>query len=97
MKTFTYHGKKVILKAETYSSNNTLAVAMCDKNGEILDIITTNLTDGMANSSMAYLDTNNYPDIAKWMEKNNLALPMYYEGRSGFCSYPLYTILTSEF
>lgn len=70
---------------------------MCDKNGEILDIITTNLTDGIANSSMAYLDTNNYPDIAKWMEKNNIAVSMCYERRSGFCSYPLYTIFTSKF
>lgn len=97
MKTFTYHGKKINLRAEEYASNKTLAVAMCNKNGEILDVITTNLPDGMASNTMAYLDTNNYPDIAAWMEKNKLALPMCYSARSGFCTYPLYTILTSEF
>lgn len=79
-----------------YASNQALALAMCDINGEILDVISVNIPDGIANDSLTYLDTNNYPDIAEWMMENELAVPMYHEARSGFCLYPLYMILTSN-
>lgn len=97
MNTYTYHRKKVNLVTREYASNKALAIAMCNMKGEVLDVISVNIPDGMANDSMTYLDTNNYPDIGEWMEKNGLAIPMYYEARSGFCIYPLYTILTSKF
>lgn len=98
MKYFNYKGTKVRLQAEQYRSNGTLAVAMYTQDGDLYDIVTVNLGDDMMQSkSMAYLDTNNHTGIDKWMEKHNLAIPMYVTHRSGFCSYPLYTILTSKF
>jgi hypothetical protein len=41
---------------------------------------------------MSFLDTNNYPGIDKWIEKNGLGLPMGIQEPSGFCKYPLYTL-----
>ena len=97
MKYYTYNGTKVRLQKEEYRSNGTLAVAMYTKEGDLYDVITVNLCDGMQSDSMAYLDTNNHTGIDKWMEKHNFAIPMHFSRRSGFCSYPLYTILTSNF
>ena len=64
--------------------------------GKYLDTITVNLNDMMQCESMAYLDENNMPGIGKWIEKNGLGVPMYVTGRSGFCSYPLYTLFVPE-
>ncbi|MCR5463188.1 MAG: DUF4313 domain-containing protein [Bacteroidales bacterium] len=97
MKYYSYKGTKVRLQAEEYRSNGTLAVAMYTKDGNLYDVITVNLCDGLQSDSMAFLDTNNHSGIDKWMEKQNLAIPMYVTRRSGFCTYPLYTILTSNF
>lgn len=92
MKTYNYKGKKVCLTVSTYANNGTLAVLMTNINGEHLDTITVNLNDMMQSDSMAYLDENNIPGIGKWVEKNGLGLPMYVTKKSGFCSYPLYTL-----
>ena len=97
MKLYNYKGAKVYLKAEQYRNNGTLAVAMYTKEGDLYDVITVNLNDMLQSDSMAYLDENNQTGIGKWLEKNGLALPMSVSTRSGFCSYPLYTIFTSEF
>ena len=97
MKYYSYKGTKVRLQAEEYRSNGSIAVAMYTKDGNLYDIITVNLCDGLQSDSMAYLDTNNHTGIDKWLEKHNLAIPMYVTRRSGFCTYPLYTILTSNF
>lgn len=97
MKYFIYNGKKVSLKAEQYRNNGTLAVSMHTKDGDLFDIITVNLNDMLQSDSMAYLDTNNHSTIGKWLEKKGLALPMGFTARSGFCTYPLYTIFTSKF
>ena len=97
MKYYTYKGTKVRLQVEEYRSNGTLAVAMYTKDGNLYDVITVNLCDMLQSDSMAYLDTNNHSGIDKWMEKHNLAIPMYVTRKSGFCTYPLYTILTCNF
>ena len=97
MKYYNYKGTKVRLQAEEYRSNGSIAVAMYTKDGNLYDVITVNLCDGLQSDSMAYLDTNNHTGIDKWLEKHNLAIPMYVTRRSGFCAYPLYTIVTSNF
>ena len=97
MKLYNYKGKKVFLKEEQYSNGGTLAVAMYTKDGELYDIITTNLMHRMQSDSMAFVDENNHSGIGEWLEKNGIALPMGYSAQSGFCSYPLYTIFTSRF
>lgn len=90
-KKLTYHGRPVTVKAESYRNNETLAVMLVYRNNEF-DVITVNLNSSFQSDSMAFLDTNNYPDIEKWIRENNLGLPMNLTQRSGFCEYPLYTL-----
>lgn len=97
MKLYTYKGEKVFLKQEEYRNGGTLAVALYREDGELYDVITTNLMDPIQSESMAYLDENNHPGIGKWLEKRGLAVPMYVSTRSGFCTYPLFTFFTSLF
>ena len=96
-KIFNYNGQDVYLETDTYAKNGALAVCMCTPDGELYDVITTNLGHRLQSSSMAFLDVNNHPDICKWMENNGLAAPMYLSIKSGFVSYPLYTIFTKRF
>ena len=90
-KKLTYKGRTVKVKATTYRNNGTLAVMLTYDNGDSV-VITTNLNSLFQSGSMAFLDTNNYPDIEKWIRKNNLGQPSGVSERSGFCSYPLYTL-----
>lgn len=94
MKQFKYKGKPVSLRTDTYRSNGTLAVVMEHEDGET-DVITKNLNSPFQSLSMSFLDTNNYPGIDKWIEKNGLGLPMGIQVPSGFCNYPLYTLFIS--
>jgi hypothetical protein len=94
MKQYKYKGKPVSLRTDTYRNNETLAVVMEHEDGET-DVITKNLNSPFQSSSMAFLDTNNYPGIDKWIEKNGLGLGMEILELSGFCEYPLYTIFIS--
>lgn len=90
-KKLTFRRRPVEVKATTYRNNGTLALMLTHKNGDS-DVVTVNLNSPMQSDSMAFLDTNNYPDIEKWIQKHNLGLPMYVNERSGFCTYPLYTL-----
>jgi hypothetical protein len=94
MKQYKYKGKPVTLRTDTYRNNGTLAVVMEHEDGET-DVITTNLNSPFQSDSLAFLDTNNYPGIDKWIEKNGLGLGMGIQQQSGFCEYPLYTIFIS--
>ena len=91
MKQYKYKGKPVSLRTDTYRNNGTLAVVMEHENGET-DVITTNLNSPFQSDSMSFLDTNNYPGIDKWIEKNGLGLSMGILEASDFCKYPLYTL-----
>ena len=97
MKLYDYNGTQVYLKEEQYQNGGTLAVAMYKQDGELYDIITTNLMHGLQSDSMAFLDENNHYGIGEWLAKNGIAVPMHYSVQSGFCRYPLYTIFTSKF
>lgn len=90
-KNLKYKGRTVEVKAETYRNNETLALTLVYEDGD-RDVITVNLGNGYQSESMAFLDTNNFPDIEKWIQKYNLGLPMGVMQRSGFCTYPLYTL-----
>lgn len=91
-KKLTYHGRPVMVKAESYRNNNTLALTLNYEDGD-RDVVTVNLNSHFQSDSMAFLDSNNYPDIEEWIQKNNLGLSMNLTQRSGFCEYPLYTIV----
>lgn len=90
-KKLTYHDRPVMVKAESYRNNNTLALTLNYEDGD-RDVVTVNLNSHLQSESMAFLDSNNYPDIEKWIQKNNLGLSMNLTQRSGFCEYPLYTL-----
>lgn len=90
-KTYKYNGKTVSLRASEYQHGGTLAVIMETEDGET-DVITTNLRSPLQSDSMAFLDTNNYPKIESFIKKNGIGLPMGVTERSGFCTYPLYTL-----
>ncbi len=87
----TYHGRPVMVKAESYRNNNTLALTLNYEDGD-RDVVTVNLNSHFQSDSMAFLDSNNYPDIEEWIRKNNLGLSMNLTQQSGFCEYPLYTL-----
>lgn len=91
-KNLKYNGRPVEVKAEYYRNNNTLALTLNYEDGD-RDVVTVNLNSHLQSESMAFLDSNNYPDIEKWIQKNNLGLSMNLTQRSGFCEYPLYTIV----
>lgn len=95
MKKYVYKGKPVEVKTDSYRNNNTLALTLNYEDGD-RDVVTVNLNSPFQSDSMAFLDTNNYPDIEKWIQKNGLGISMNVTERSGFCTYPLYTIHTSE-
>lgn len=96
-KIYNYNGQQVYLETNAYANNGTLAICMLTTDGDLVDVITTNLGHRLQSFSMAFLDVNNHPDIGKWMEENGLAAPMFLSVKSGFVSYPLYTIFTSKF
>ena len=80
-----------MVKAESYRNNNTLALTLNYEDGD-RDVVTVNLNSHFQSDSMAFLDSNNYPDIEEWIRKNNLGLSMNLTQQSGFCEYPLYTL-----
>lgn len=90
-KKLTYHGRPVKVKATTYRSNGTLALMLTHGNDDS-DVITVNLNSPIQSDTMAFLDTNNYPDIEKWIQHHHLGMSMGVVERSGFCQYPLYTL-----
>ena len=94
-KKLKYKGRPVEVKAETYRNNETLALTLNYEDGD-RDVITVNLGNGYQSESMAFLDSNNFPDIEKWIQKNHLGLPMGVLVQSGFCRYPLYTLFVNN-
>ena len=92
MKTYNYNGEKVYLRAESYRNNGHLALVMVSKDGTIRDVLTTNLNSIFQSDSTAFVDVNNHPQAEAFIRKNHIGAPMGVTERSGFCSYPLYTI-----
>ena len=92
-KKLTFNGRPVTVSKESYQNNGTLAVMLTYEDDGDSEVITVNLNDPLQSDSMAYLDINHYPQIEKWVQKHNLGLPMGIMQRSGFCTYPLYTIV----
>ena len=92
-KKLTFNGRPVTVSKESYQNNGTLAVMLTYEDDGDTEVITVNLNDPLQSDSLAYLDINHHPQIEKWVQKYNLGLPMGIMQRSGFCTYPLYTIV----
>lgn len=83
----------VRLEYEIYSSNHSLAVLLkCgDEFEEDFGYITVNLEPtGTLPFGEQFLDVNNYPQIAEWLEENQLAQPVGRVVTNGYVCYPLY-------
>ena len=91
-KKLTFNGRPVTVSKESYQNNGTLAVMLTYEDDGDTEVITVNLNDPLQSDTMAYLDINHYPQIEKWVQKHNLGLAMGISQRSGFCTYPLYSI-----
>ena len=95
MKSFTYHGRKLTISAESYRNNGTLALMFTyEDNGET-EVITVNLNSELQSGTNCFLDTNHAPDIEKWIQAHNIGIPLNVSCRSGFCEYPLFLINTA--
>ena len=90
-KKLTYHGRPVKVSAESYRNNGSLALTLTYDNGDT-EVITVNLNSRFQSDSLAFIDTNNHPAAERFIQDNGLGVPMGVIERSGFCSYPLYTI-----
>ena len=88
-----YNDRPVKAKAETYRNNGTLALTLVYEDGD-RDVVTVNLNSPFQSENTAFLDINNYPGIDEWIRKNGLGVSMNITQRSGFCEYPLYSILS---
>ena len=91
-KCYEYRGHRVTISYTTYRKTGTLAVLMNYIDGEMecdYDVVSVNLCSGLQDGQMAYVDTNNVPEIDRWLVKNGIAEDTGVRTVSGFCTYPL--------
>lgn len=75
----------------SYADNRSLAVQTIDvEDGCPVATLTVNLSNGKADRTKQYVDTNNCPWAPSFLERNGLAKPTGEYAQSGYCSYPLY-------
>lgn len=90
-----FDGKKVEVKRTTYESNKTLAVVLVEEGtNEICDDVTVNIDASEfvcgPMSNMAFVDTNNSPNIECFLKENELAEPTGLSEINSMFEYPLY-------
>lgn len=98
-KCYAYRGHRVAISYTTYRKTGTLAVLMNYIDGEMecdYDVISVNLCSGLQDGQTAYVDTNNIPEIDRWLEENGIAENTGINTVSGFCSYPLMVFNNAE-
>ena len=76
-----------------YDFPHNLALALYD-NDELFGVVTVNFPDEDLVEDVAYLDTNNFPDIENAFFE--CGLYTYRNKQSGFCSYPAW-YFTADF
>lgn len=92
---FKYSNINVEVKRSKYRNNDSLAIVLIPEGcPEEYSVITVNIDDTNVFccpfNEKAFVDTNNYPDIEKFLTENELATPVGVLGQSGYCIYPLY-------
>ena len=85
---YLFNGEKVTLMASTYASYNNLYVGLISE-GEPYADITVNLKP-LTDPYTAFVDTNNLPNIGKFLTDNHIAEYLGTIQTSGYCAYPLY-------
>lgn len=99
-KTYKYNASwgetyDISFHVDKYHNNGSLAIIMMDETDkEEFSILTVNLPQSKLFADFApntqFVDTNNLPDIDKWLEEIGVAKPTSHKGCSGFCTYPAY-------
>ena len=92
-KIYNYDGMSMALEVTSYCDNDNLAIQVweVDSDGQPCEPyarLTVNLGDKLPNYT-AYVDTNNWPDAADFIEDNELGVLIGW-GHSGYCDYPKY-------
>ena len=85
---YLFNGKKVTLIVSTYASYNNLYVGLISE-GEPYADIAVNL-EPLTDPYTAFVDTNNLPNIDKFLTDNHIAEYLGPIQTSGYCAYPLY-------
>ncbi len=83
---------EVELDIETYQDNGRIFIGLImneDDYPEPFGVVTVNI-DAPAPNYCGYLDTNNLPDVEKFITENDLGEFTGITGMSGYCVYPLY-------
>ena len=80
---------EVTIRLGKYGSNDTLAISLWCDEGPFARL-TVNLPYDKPSIPLAYVDTNNCPWAAEFIEKYKLGKDTGVLGHSGFCAYPLY-------
>ena len=86
------HEYRVRIEASKYQSNGTLALSLITDTEEPYCNLTVNIDESIiwADDKTAFVDTNNCPWAEEFITKNGLGEFYGYNGRSGFCLYPLF-------
>lgn len=85
---YLFNGEKVTLIVSTYASYNNLYVGLISE-GEPYADIAVNL-EPLTDPYTAFVDTNNLPNINKFLTDNHIAEFLGPIQTSGCCAYPLY-------
>lgn len=85
---YLFNGEKVTLIVSTYASYNNLYVGLIGE-GEPYADIAVNL-EPLTDPYTAFVDTNNLPNIDKFLTDNHIAEFLGPIQTSGYCAYPLY-------
>lgn len=85
---YLFNGEKVTLIVSTYASYNNLYVGLISE-GEPYADIAVNL-EPLTDPYTAFVDTNNLPNIDKFLTDNHIAEFLGPIQTSGYCEYPLY-------
>lgn len=85
---YLFNGEKVTLIVFTYAIYNNLYVGLISE-GEPYADIAVNL-EPLTDPYTAFVDTNNLPNIDKFLTDNHIAEYLGIIQTSGYCAYPLY-------
>ena len=80
---------KVAAMKGRYMNNDTLAIQLVCEDGCPFTMLTVNIS-GIAEDNYAYVDTNNFSEVEKFIKENKLGSFTGVYGYSGYCRYPLY-------
>lgn len=89
-----WSGKELVeIEINSYGNNKRIYIGLNSEYDGVMEPygdLTVNI-DAPCPDYSGYLDTNNNPDLERFVVENNLGEFTGFSGQSGFCSYPLYS------